>query len=118
MTASQVLCIGELLFDYLANQSGRSLPEVESWTPYPGGAPANVATALTKLGTPSAYMGCIGRDPDGDTLTNAQEFIAGTDPQNPLSCLKVEQITAGLGACALRFTAISNRTYSVLYRES
>jgi fructokinase len=68
MTAPQVLCIGELLFDYLANQSGRSLTEVESWTPYPGGAPANVATALTKLGTPSAYMGCIGRDPDGDTL--------------------------------------------------
>jgi fructokinase len=68
MTAPQVLCIGELLFDYLANQSGRSLTEVESWTPYPGGAPANVATALTKLGTPSAYIGCLGQDPDGETL--------------------------------------------------
>ncbi len=69
MTAPQVLCIGELLFDYLANQSGRSLTEVESWTSYPGGAPANVATALSKLGTSAAYIGCIGQDLDGNTLT-------------------------------------------------
>ncbi len=38
-----VLCIGEVLFDYLAEQSGCGFAEVESWTPYPGGAPANVA---------------------------------------------------------------------------
>jgi hypothetical protein len=58
-----------------------------------------------------------GLDLDGDGLTNAQEFIAGTDPQDPSSCLKVEQISAGGGATLLRFTAISNRTYSVLYRD-
>jgi hypothetical protein len=56
-------------------------------------------------------------DPDGDTLNNAQEFIAGTDPQDAQSCLKVEQISA-IGAATLRFTAVSNRTYSVLYRET
>jgi fructokinase len=76
MTAPQVLCIGELLFDYLANQSGRSLTEVESWTPYPGGAPANVATALSKLGTPAAYLGCVGQDPDGDTLAHLLKSLA------------------------------------------
>jgi len=57
-------------------------------------------------------------DPDGDNLANAQEFIAGTDPQDALSCLKVEQISASPGTTTLRFTAISNRTYSVLYRDT
>lgn len=68
MTTPQILCIGELLFDYLADQPGQSLDTVKTWTPYPGGAPANVACALTRLGTPSAYIGCIGQDPDGDAL--------------------------------------------------
>ncbi|MDY7015050.1 MAG: PfkB family carbohydrate kinase, partial [Cyanobacteriota bacterium] len=62
MTQPRVLCLGEILFDCLADQTGRSLDAVESWTPYPGGAPANVACALTKLGTPSAFMGCVGQD--------------------------------------------------------
>jgi fructokinase len=70
MTEPQVLCIGELLFDYLADQPGRSLTEVESWTPHPGGAPANVACALTQLGTPSAYLGCIGADTEGNALAD------------------------------------------------
>ena len=68
MNASRVLCLGEILFDNLADQAGRALAAVESWTPYPGGAPANVACALTKLGTPAAFIGCLGADEAGQTL--------------------------------------------------
>jgi len=64
----RVLCLGEILFDCLADQLGRSRHEVESWTPYPGGAPANVACALTKLGTRSGFIGCVGEDRAGDEL--------------------------------------------------
>jgi fructokinase len=64
-----VLCIGEVLFDYLADQIGSSYQKVTSWTPYPGGAPANVATALTKLGTPAGFIGCVGQDTNGTELT-------------------------------------------------
>ncbi|MFB2894593.1 carbohydrate kinase [Aerosakkonemataceae cyanobacterium BLCC-F50] len=68
MSNTQVLCIGEVLFDCLADQPGKSLGEVDSWTAYPGGAPANVACALVKLGTPAGFIGCVGEDAPGDIL--------------------------------------------------
>ncbi|MDY6785801.1 MAG: carbohydrate kinase [Cyanobacteriota bacterium] len=68
MTQPRVICLGEILFDCLADQTGRSLHAVESWTPYPGGAPANVACALAKLGTSSGFIGCVGQDEAGKQL--------------------------------------------------
>ena len=75
MTNSRVLCLGEILFDCLADQIGRSLAEVESWTPYPGGAPANVACALVKLGTSAGFVGCIGKDEPGNQLVQLLESV-------------------------------------------
>lgn len=68
MTKPRVLCLGEILFDFLADQPGLPLEQVKSWTPYPGGAPANVACGLAKLGTPTGFIGCIGQDELGDSL--------------------------------------------------
>jgi len=68
MSNPRVLCLGEVLFDCLADQLGLKLAEVQSWTPYPGGAPANVACALVKLGTPAAFIGAIGEDDPGNSL--------------------------------------------------
>lgn len=70
VTHPRVLCLGEVLFDLLADQAGQPLEQVESWTPYPGGALANVACALAKLGTPAAFIGCIGSDPPGTELVD------------------------------------------------
>lgn len=39
-----------------------------SFTAFPGGAPANVATALSKLGTSSVFAGCVGNDEEGNLL--------------------------------------------------
>jgi len=64
----RVICLGEILFDYLADQLGESLSQIQSWTTYPGGAPANVAFALSKLGTNTAFLGCIAQDVLGDAL--------------------------------------------------
>jgi fructokinase len=68
VTQPRVLCLGEILFDLLSDQPGREYAEVESWTAYPGGAPANVATALVKLGTSAGFIGCVGVDRPGDEL--------------------------------------------------
>ena len=65
---SRVICLGEILFDCLANQLGQSLNRVQSWTKYPGGATANVACALVKLATPTAFIGCIATDSQAEQL--------------------------------------------------
>lgn len=57
-----VLVFGEALFDCLADQKGVPREEVKSWTPYPGGAPANVAAALGKLGTKVGFITAFGND--------------------------------------------------------
>ncbi|MBM0741622.1 carbohydrate kinase [Phormidium sp. CLA17] len=68
MTNPRVLCFGEILFDFLSDQPGSPYEQVASWTPYPGGAPANVACALVKLGTSSGFVGCVGEDDLGNIL--------------------------------------------------
>jgi fructokinase len=68
MSNPRVLCVGEVLFDCLADQLGLKLEQVESWAPYPGGAPANVACALTKLGTSAGFIGAVGEDESGNAL--------------------------------------------------
>lgn len=75
MTNPQVLCLGEILWDYLADQPGEIVEQVASWTGYPGGAPANVACALVKLETPAGFIGCIGEDEPGEQLVDLLETI-------------------------------------------
>ena len=65
---STVICLGEVLFDLLAQQSGVSSEHVKSWTALPGGAPANVACALVKMGDRSRFIGCVGNDRSGAEL--------------------------------------------------
>ncbi len=72
---AKVICLGEILFDLLADQIGKSIEEVETWTAYPGGAPANVACALVKLGTPAAFIGCVGKDTEGKELVKLLETV-------------------------------------------
>eukprot|EP01025_Chloroclados_australasicus_P033046 TRINITY_DN3358_c0_g2_i1.p1 TRINITY_DN3358_c0_g2~~TRINITY_DN3358_c0_g2_i1.p1 ORF type:complete len:421 (+),score=43.92 TRINITY_DN3358_c0_g2_i1:99-1361(+) len=67
---SQVVSIGEALHDLIADQKGVERHEVASWTAYPGGAPANVAAALSTLGVPVTFVGALGEDDRGHELYN------------------------------------------------
>jgi hypothetical protein len=56
-------------------------------------------------------------DPDSDGASNWQEFLAGTDPRDPMSALKVT-MNAQAGNAMIRFLAASNHGYTLQYRDS
>lgn len=64
----KVYCIGEALIDFVAERQGSNLSEAGNFTRKAGGAPANVACAISKLGGRSAFVGCVGEDPFGTYL--------------------------------------------------
>ncbi|MGH2531759.1 MAG: carbohydrate kinase family protein [Thermomicrobiales bacterium] len=66
--ARPVLSIGELLIDMIASDGATSLENASAFVARPGGAPANVAVALARLGVPSAFCGVVGADPFGARL--------------------------------------------------
>ncbi len=63
-----VYCIGELLIDFVAEKQGKQLISASVFTKKAGGAPANVACAISRLGGHSAFVGCVGNDPFGSFL--------------------------------------------------
>ncbi len=66
----KVFCIGELLIDFVAEKQGSNLSKANTFTKKAGGAPANVACAIAKLGGRGIFVGCVGDDPFGDFLLN------------------------------------------------
>ena len=69
----KIFCIGELLIDFIAENQGKDLAKAEVFTKKAGGAPANVACAIAKLGGLSKFIGCVGRDQFGSFLLDILE---------------------------------------------
>ena len=65
----KALCIGELLIDFVSTTPDVTLAEAPGFVKAPGGAPANVAVGLAKLGVNAGFIGKVGADPFGDFLT-------------------------------------------------
>ncbi|KAJ8759656.1 hypothetical protein K2173_009740 [Erythroxylum novogranatense] len=65
-----IVCFGEMLIDFVPDVAGVSLAESNGFLKAPGGAPANVACAITKLGGKSAFIGKFGDDEFGHMLVN------------------------------------------------
>ena len=63
-----VLSLGETLMDLIVAGGATSLEDAETLAVRPGGAPANVAVALSRIGVPAAFGGVIGNDPFGRRL--------------------------------------------------
>ena len=65
----RVVCFGELLIDFVALESGVEVGDASGFHKAPGGAPANVAVGVARLGHEAAFLGQVGDDPFGHYLS-------------------------------------------------
>ncbi|KAI5006979.1 hypothetical protein ZWY2020_046927 [Hordeum vulgare] len=63
-----VVSFGEMLIDFVPTVAGVSLAEAPAFVKAPGGAPANVAIAVARLGGGAAFVGKLGDDEFGRML--------------------------------------------------
>ncbi|MDF2644461.1 MAG: fructokinase [Paenibacillus sp.] len=75
MGKTYIVCLGELLIDFVPEVNGQALADVTSFQRAAGGAPANVAAAVAKLGGDARFIGKIGRDPFGHFLVRALDEV-------------------------------------------
>ena len=73
MKKIEVLSYGEALVDFLPNQGGKLLRDVDTFHKTSGGAPANMAIGLARLGRSVGLMGAVGQDEFGWFLRNHLE---------------------------------------------
>ncbi|KAE9592616.1 hypothetical protein Lal_00028535 [Lupinus albus] len=69
-TSSLVVSFGEMLIDFVPTETGVSLAEAPAFKKAPGGAPANVAVGISRLGGSSAFIGKVGADEFGYMLAD------------------------------------------------
>lgn len=70
---TDAICVGELLVDFVPTETGKDLVEASTFRKAAGGAPANVAVGLKRLGISSGFMGMVGVDPFGRFLARTLE---------------------------------------------
>lgn len=75
----RVVCFGEALIDLIAGPRVPGRPPC--YEQYAGGAPANVATAVARLGGDAAFVGMLAEDPFGDFLLRSLNE-AGVDTRH------------------------------------
>ncbi len=70
---SNVLCVGELLIDFICTDKGNCLTDGENFVKKCGGAPFNASIAIKKLGANAIMCGSVGNDSFGDSLIQELE---------------------------------------------
>jgi fructokinase len=70
---SFVACVGEALVDFVASETSVNVGQAKTFTRTSGGAVANTATALARLGVPTRFIGKVGKDHFGIAMKKEME---------------------------------------------
>jgi fructokinase len=104
------ICFGELLIDFVSTQRDVSVGDAPGFVKAPGGAPANVAVGLAKLGVPTAFMGQVGNDPFG-------HYLAGILQEQKVDISALRFSEEALTALAFVSIEASGERSFVFYRK-
>jgi len=116
---TQVMAFGEALIDFLSNGATQT-GELESFTKFPGGAPANVAVAVARLGGNSHFVGQVGDDAFGHFLKESLDSYG----VNTQSMLMTKEAKTALAFVSLdntgerSFEFYRSPSADILFRES
>lgn len=92
-----IVCLGEVLVDLVAADAGATVEGSTTFRRAPGGAPANVAVGLARLGRRAAFMGKVADDAFGRFLRATLE-AEGLDTSGLVSDPAVRTALAFVGA--------------------
>jgi fructokinase len=95
---TKLYSIGEVLIDFIPQQKNVALKDVVSFERAPGGAPANVAAAVSKYGHEAAMMTKLGYDAFADFLIEKLEE-AGVQTDK---ILRTSEANTGLAFVSLK----------------
>lgn len=98
------LCLGEALIDRVAKHPGDPVSAAADWEDHIGGAPANVAAALAKLGRPVTFIGAVGQDALGKRITQTLGDIG-------VNCWGVQYSAAPTRVVQVRRSATGDRQF-------
>ncbi|GIM30556.1 fructokinase [Clostridium polyendosporum] len=95
---SKVISIGEALIDFIPQQKGKTLKDVDGFLRVPGGAPLNVIAAVCKLGGRGMLLTKLGVDAFGDKILEDANIL-GIDT---LRVLRTKEANTALAFVSLR----------------
>ncbi len=71
-----IICVGEVLIDFIGNQLNKSISQTSDYQKHLGGSPSNVAMNITRMGLKAILIATVGNDGLGnyiiDNLNTAQ----------------------------------------------